>query len=105
MLSGTAELFFLMCTQLNMLIFFLYFYVFIPSYIKYWWESSVNYLSFVFCFLLSQEIQKEGVQHLTDSSKENLNVPKGQSKDVALNGQAGVETLLSLVSQRFGHVV
>lgn len=59
-----------------------------PAYIKYWWQSSVNFV--IFCFLLSQETQKEGVQNFTDPSKENLNVPKGQSKDVALNGQVGL---------------
>lgn len=71
-----------------MLITFPHFYVFIPAYIKYWWQSGVNLV--IFCFVISQEIQKEGVQHLTDPSKENLNVPKGQSKDVAVNGQVGI---------------
>lgn len=88
MLWGTTELFFLTCTQLIMLSIFPHFYVFILAYVKYWWQSCVNLV--MFSFLISQEVQKEGVQHLTDSSKENLDVPKGQSKDGALNGQVGV---------------
>lgn len=37
--------------------------------------------------LCYEEIKKEGVQHLTEPSKETVNVPKGQSKDVAVNAQ------------------